>query len=547
MATRSGGQSLERGRAAVLRRAWGEAYAQLATADREAPLAPSDLDTLAMAARLVGEDEAAVEAWTRAHQASLAQGDLAAAAMESFWLAFTLLFQGDMARGGGWLARGHRILDEAGLDCPARGYLLLPVAVGKAQAGDAQGAYDLFVRAAEVATRFHDPTLMTFALHGQGRALVTQGEIGRGVPLLDEAMVAVTAGEVSPLVAGAIYCSLIETCQRIFDLRRADEWTAALTQWCASQPDLLAFRGFCMVHRAQIFQLRGAWDDALDEARLACERLSRPTIQPAIGEAWYQRAEVHRLRGEFAEAEEAYRQASPWRKPHPGLALLRLAQGRIEPARAAIRGVMEENADRPDRWAVLTAEVEIALASGDVPAARVAAHELAGFARRFEAPFLRALAAQAAGAVSLAEDDARSALGALRSAWTSWREIDAPYEAARVGVRIAEACRALGDQDGSRLELETARRTFEQLGAAPDLDRIERMVSGPAPTAVGPLTAREVEVLKLVASGRTNKAIADQLFISEKTVARHLSNIFNKLDLPSRAAATAYAYRNGLV
>jgi DNA-binding NarL/FixJ family response regulator len=302
-----------------------------------------------------------------------------------------------------------------------------------------------------------------------------------------------------------------------------------------------------MVHRAQIFQLRGAWDDALDEARLACERLSRPTIQPAIGEAWYQRAEVHRLRGEFAEAEEAYRQASPWRKPHPGLALLRLAQGRIEPARAAIRGVMEENADRPDRWAVLTAEVEIALASGDVPAARVAAHELAGFARRFEAPFLRALAAQAAGAVSLAEDDARSALGALRSAWTSWREIDAPYEAARVGVRIAEACRALGDQDGSRLELETARRTFEQLGAAPDLDRIERIESAPAPTGAGPLTAREVEVLKLVASGRTNKAIADQLFISEKTVARHLSNIFNKLDLPSRAAATAYAYRNGLV
>jgi DNA-binding CsgD family transcriptional regulator len=531
----------------MARRAWSEAFTQLAAADRETPLAPFDLDALALAARLIGKDEEAVEAWTRAHQANLAEGDLGAAAQDAFWLALTLLFQGDMARGGGWLARGQRILDEAGLDCPARGYLMLPVAVGKAQAGEIQGAYDMFVRAAEVAARFHDPTLTAFALHGQGRALVTMGEIARGVPLLDEAMIAVTAGETSPLIAGVIYCSLIETCQRIFDLRRADEWTTALQRWCASQPDLFAFRGFCMVHRAQILQLRGAWEDALAEARLACERLSQPPGQPAIGEAWYQRAEVHRLRGEFAEAEEAYRQASPWRKPHPGLALLRLAQGQVEPARAAIRRVMEESADRPDRWAVLNAEVEIALAAGDLPAARTASTELASLARRFEAPFLRALAAQAAGAVSLAENDARGALTALRNAWTSWREIDAPYEAARVGVRIAEACRALGDEDGSRLELDAARSAFERLGAVPELARLDRLSSAPAESGAGPLTARELEVLKLVAAGKTNKAIADQLFISEKTVARHLSNIFNKLDLPSRAAATAYAYREGLV
>ena len=536
----------ERGRAAFARRAWGDAYAELAAADREAPLGLEDLERLAVAAYLVGRDDDSATAWGRAHQACLHAGDVTRAARCAFWLAFGLLNRGEVARGGGWLARAQRLLDEGDRDCVEQGYLLVPTAIQRFAAGDPATAYATFDQAAAIGDRFRNPDLATLARSGQGRALIRLGRIAEGMALLDEVMVAVTADEASPSVAGVIYCSVIDACQEVFDLRRAREWTTALSHWCASQPGLVPYRGECLVYRAEIMQLHGAWSDAVEEARRACEWLARPP-GPATGLAFYQRAELHRLRGEFAKAEQAYRQASRFgRTPQPGLALLRLAQRQLDAAAAAIRRAVEEARDRLIRAKVLAAHAEIMLAVGDVPAAHAAADELTTVAAALDAPLLRAVAAQAAGAVLLAEGDARAAVEALRRAWMAWQALEAPYEAARVRVLLGLAYRALGDRDTAAMELDAARWVFRQLGALPDVLRVEALVRDAAPKAAGGLTAREVEVLRLVAAGKTNRAIAADLFLSERTVDRHVSNIFAKLGLSSRAAATAYAVEHGL-
>jgi ATP/maltotriose-dependent transcriptional regulator MalT len=298
------------------------------------------------------------------------------------------------------------------------------------------------------------------------------------------------------------------------------------------------------VHRAEIMQLHGQWLDAEGEAEQARERLSG---HPAVGAAHYQQAELYRLRGDSARAEEAYRQASAWgREPQPGLALLRLAQGRVDAAEAAIQRVAHEKQTRVSRSRVLAAYVEIALAAGDVGAAREAADELAAMASQLDSRFLHALSGHATGAVLLAEGDAHAACAALRRAWADWSQIEAPYEGARARVLLGIGCRDLGDDDTAEMELDAARWVFRELGAIPDLVRVDSL-SRPAPTAVGGLTDREVEVLVLVATGRSNRAIAAELFLSEHTVARHLQNIFAKLDVSSRTAASAFAFEHHLL
>lgn len=539
--------ALDRGREAFGRQAWGDAYAQLSTADRDRPLELEDLERLAVAVYLLGRDGDTADVLARAHHESLRRGDPARAARHAFWLGFGLLERGDMAQGGGWLGRAGRVL-EGQPACVEHGYLLLPVALQSLGESDFRSASATFDKIAEIAERFLDPDLVTLARLGRGQALIGMAETERGVALLDEAMVAVTAGEVSPIVVGIVYCSVIEACQGIFDLRRAQEWTAALSRWCESQPDLVPYRGQCLLYRAELMQLHGAWQDAADEARRAHEQLARPPAEPAVGAAIYQQAELHRLRGEFAKAEEAYRQASQHgRRPEPGLAQLRLAQGQIDAAAAAIRRALDEAHDRATRPRLLDASVEIALAAGDIAAATAASAELSEIADTSAAPLLRAMAARAEGAVHLAQGDARGALGALRRAWATWQDLDAPYEAARVRVLIGLACRELADNDTAEMELDAARQVFRQLGARPDLARADALAGKAATRAAGGLTAREVEVLRLVAAGKTNRAIATSLFISEKTVARHVSNIFTKLGLSSRSAATAYAYQHDLL
>lgn len=540
--------SLQRARDAFSRCGWTDAYALLAAADQEAPLQPEDLERLAAAAYLIGRDPESADIWTRAHQAFLSVGAIERAARCAYWLAFALMQHGERARAAAWVTRARQLLEHGHEDCVEYGYVLLPIALQRLFGGDAAGAYDTFCRAAEIGDRFGDRDLMALTRHSRGRVLIRMGQIREGVSLLDDAMVAVDAGEVSPLVVGNVYCSVIEGCLEVFDLRRAQEWTAALTRWCESQPDLVPYRGQCLVRRAEVLQLHGAWPEALEAARQACERLVRPSTQPASGAAFYQCGELHRLRGEFAEAEEAYRHASRYgRTPQPGLALLRLAQGRTESAATAIRLAVDEAQSTETRSRLLPAYVEIMLAAGDIQAARAAAEELASVAGDLDASLLNAVAAQARGAVLLADADARAALPMLRQAWTAWQEVEAPYEAARVRVLIGLASRTLGDADAAEMEFDAARWIFQQLGASSDLTRVEGLSRAAEPRTTGGLSAREIQVLRQVAAGKTNRQIAAELFISERTVERHLSNIFNKLDLPSRAAATAYAYEHQLL
>jgi DNA-binding NarL/FixJ family response regulator len=536
---------IARGRAAFERRAWTETYDTLLAADRESALALEDLERFGLAAHLIGMDDAAVELGGRAHHIAFEAGDIPRAARHAFWLGMQFMQRGDVARGGGWIGRAARILDEGGVDAVESGYLAIPEGISRIEA-DPAAALVAFERAAAFAERFDDPDLAALSRLGRGRSLIRLGETARGVALLDDAMVAVTSDELSPIVIGIVYCAAIEAFEEIFDIRRAQGWTRALTEWCARQPDLVPFRGRCLVYRSELLRFHGEWTEALDEARRAQELLLRPPPEAAVGEAYYEQGELLRLRGRFAEAETAYREASQWgRRPEPGLALLQLLRGRGAGARAMIERALEEAPDDISRTRLLPALVEIALGAKDVARARQAVESLSVAERTRPAPLLDAIIARADGDVRVAEGDPREGLRALRRAEAIWRDLDAPYESARVRASLGAALRALGDTDTATLEFDAAIRTFRELGADPDVQRVERLAGRRAGRARG-LSAREAEVLRSIADGKTNRAIATELGISERTVDRHVSNIFTKIGVSSRSAATAYAYEHEL-
>ncbi len=537
----------EKGRAAFARRAWGDAYEAFAEAGLS-ELPAEDVERFAIAAGLSGRDEANVEGFARLYQLRLDAGEPLPAARAAHWAAMRMFALGEPARASGWLARAQRLVDAAGHDCVERGYLLLPHVFRHTAAGDYGAARATAVAAGEIGVRYGDRDLSALARMFEGRALVRHGRLAEGLPILDEAMVAVTSSELSPIVAGLIYCGVIAACQQSYALDRAREWTAALGAWCDAQPQLVAFAGACLIHRSEILQLGGAWSEATVEARRASTRLAA-TKDFEAGNAFYQEGELHRLRGEPDAAEKAYALASErGREPQPGLSLLRLAQGRVDVAAASTRRVLAATSDPLQRTRFLPAHVEIMLAASDVGEARRAADELAALANGFGMELLHALADHAIGAVLLAEGGARDAIGPLRRAQEAWQRAGAPYPSARIRVLVARAFAALGDEDGAALERGAAKKVFAALGAAPDLAALD-VVAAPArgKASAHGLSARELEVLLLVAAGKTNKIIGAELFVSEKTVDRHVSNIFVKLDVPSRAAATAWAFRHGLV
>jgi ATP/maltotriose-dependent transcriptional regulator MalT len=538
--------ALERGRDAYAARAWVDAHTLLQRADEAEPLAPSDLGLLATAAYMLGRDEEWVAAHERAHHLHLESGEVEPAARAAFWIGLSFALRGEFGPAEGWFGRAQRLLEEHGADSVERGFLLIPYALGLLSAGDCSAAGAAAADAGAVGRRFGDRDLCALALLLEGQVAASDARVDEGLALLDEAMVAVTTEDLSPVIAGLVYCAVILTCQEVFEVRRAREWTQALDRWCRRQPDMVAFTGRCLVHRAEILQLGGSWADALEEARRAGRRFVE-TNNPTAGLALYREAELLRLQGDLDGAEEAYRAANRagW-EPQPGLAQLRLAQGRVEAAGATIRRATAESADPLRRAALLPAYVEIMLAVGETKEARAACDELEAVARTYSSAMLVAIAAYERGAVELARGDAPGALELLRRALESWRTLEAPYEAARTRVLIGEACRLLEDTDACTLELEAALADFVQLGARPDAARAERLLGRGQDGAEHGLSQRELEVLRLVAAGKSNREIAAQLVISEHTVARHVQNIFVKLRVSSRTAATAFAFEHDL-
>jgi DNA-binding CsgD family transcriptional regulator len=543
----SGSADLELGRRAYAQRVWPAAYESLSAADGRDALAAADLELLAMAAYMLGRVDEFLATLERAHHASVGTGESLQAARLAVHLGINLAISGDVAQAGGWFARAQRLVEREEGDCAERGYLLLPLALRREAAGEYALVAETAAEAALAGERFGDRDLFALGAHVQGNALIRLGRFEEGFRYLDEAMLAVTGGELSPIVTGIVYCGAIAGCEEAYELRRAHEWTDALARWWEGQPELVAFTGRCLAHRAEILQFHGDWPEALEEARRAQERCERAMNRLAAGQAAYQQAEVLRRQGEFAAAEAAYRDANACgREPQPGLALLRLAEGDAQAAAAAIRRALAETARPLERSRLLPAYAEITVALGDLEQARGACRELGEIAAGFPSGMLRAIADYALGSVELATGEAQAALVTLRRALQGWQELAAPYEAARARVLMAMACRALGDEDTARLELEAALPVFEELSARPELRRVSALARADGDDAHG-LSGRELEVLRLVAAGRTNREIAATLVLSEHTIARHVHNIFAKLHVSSRTAATAFAFEHDLV
>lgn len=539
---------LERGRNAFARRAWGSAFEALTTAVGLEGDEPETLEMLATAAYMVGHEDEYLATLERAHRARLEAGNGLGAARAAFWIGISHARRGNMGPAGGWLGRARRLIEDHGKNCVERGYLLLPLAFELEADGELEAASEALTQAAAIGEEFSDRDLFALAAHEQGHLLIKQGRAAEGVRLLDESMVAVAAGELSPIVSGLVYCGVILACQDAHQTQRAQQWTTALADWCDEQPEMLAFSGVCRVHKAELLQLSGAWPETLKEAERARERCLRASNEAAAAAARYVEAEVYRLRGELEAAEAAYRGAAHGGvEPQPGLALLRLAQGEVAAAGASIERALGETTVLPKRALLLAAAVEVALARAEPEAAERAWIELEQLAEAFDSPLLDARSLRCRGMLELASGEAVAALVTLRRSWRLWRELSARYEEAVTRGLIARACAAAGDRDAAEAEAEAARATLVELGAAPALEQLGTP-SGPAGERDRHgLTARELEVLSHMAAGRTNRAIADELVLSKRTIDRHASNIYAKLGVSSRAAATAFALRHELL
>ena len=537
-------EELVRARDAYDRRDWLSAYEGLSDVGADA-LTAADFFRLATVAFLLGHRNDCVQAMQRAHRLHLDAGEPTAAARCGLWLAMVLEIAGESAVAGGWASRSERLLDQVAEDVVERGYLLIERMYGHVFSGEMDQALPLATEAEDYGRRFTDPDLTALAVSSVGRILMHSGRVPEGLARMDESMTGVVAGEVGPLVAGAVYCSMVEACQEVADFDRAAEWTTMLTRWCEDQPGLVPFTGQCAVHRGQIMRVRGAYDAALEEFERALVRYDLAGSSPAVGLVWAERGEVLRIRGDLAGAESAFERAvASGHEPQPGLALLWLAQGRVSAATAAVERLLSEVLDPVERARLLPAATEVRLATGAVDEAAASADELAGLAAEFRCTGLQASADHALGSTLGARGDLAGAVPHLRRAARLWARLEAPLETARTRAVLGQAFRGLGDEASGIAELTAARRTFGEIGAVPAEREVAALL---APSAPAGLTAREVEVLRLVAAGRSNPEIATELVLSEKTVARHLSNIFAKLDVRSRTAAAAFAYAHHLV
>lgn len=522
---------------------WTETYKALKK--REETLKTGELYQLAVAAYLLGKDVESIDILSTTHHHFLKTENVSQAIRCAFWIGMLLMIKGERSRGGGWFSRAQRLAEEHPCKGTENGLLLIPAGLKSLSTGSADIAYANFKKACEAGKGYNDPDLTTLSLLGQGQAMVQLENISKGMALLDEAMVATESADISPLVLGIVYCAVIETCLKVYDIRRAQEWTAVLSQWCESQPDMLPFRGQCLIRRSQIMHIHGEWSKAQEEMQRACRILSKPPGEPAAGEAYYLLAETFRLRGDFQQAEECYIEANRWRrKPQPGLALLRLAQNEKELAVNGVQRALDETNTPLQRIKILPAYIDIMLGREKITEARSAVNELIAAAEKYDTTYIQAITAYCQGALLLKENKPAAAVKALCKSLNFWNELDAPYRAATTRLLLGIAYKDQRDQDTAMMELTAAQRIFKDLKALPDLKKVEALLEVRHEPDLHGLTSRELQVLLLVAGGKTNKTIADKLSISERTVERHLSNIFNKLQVNSRTEATAFAYKN---
>lgn len=520
---------------------WADKYSQLLAAGSSRV---DDVESLATAAMLLGRTAESVDALGRSFQLRLDAGEPIAAIRSAFWATFQLFNSGDFGQGAGWVARLGRIVEQEPAESAGRAYALVQHAYQQvAVESDYATGRGTAAEAASLGRRTGEVDIVALALSVQGRAALRLGAVKDGLAILDEAMLEVTGGAATVLAVGAVYCTVIDGCDEVFDFRRAREWTEALSAWCDRQSGIMTFRGQCLVHRSRIRHLQGDWTAALADAELACQRFI--VAEPYLaGGSWYQLAEIQRAKGEHHHAETSYHKASEFGEdPQPGLGLVWMAQGNGHAALVAVQRALEEGGENWQRARYLPALVEIALALGRTDVALEATVELSELATTIDMPMLKAVAAKAEGSVRLAEGEARAALRHLRESQRLWRRLGAPYEEARVRLLIAKACRFIGDDASAQLEQEAARKAFAAVGAKVESEQFGR------PTAAENhgLSRREVEVLGLLVTGETNQGIADQLFLAVRTVDRHVSNILAKLGVGSRTAATTYAFKHGLV
>ena len=527
------------------RGSWRETYEVLAEVE-PSELEPVDLELLADAAWWLSRRDETITFRQRAYAGYAAASDDVGAAGMAARLAVEHFGRGDPAVGAGWLAKAHRHADRVPERAEHGLLFLIDATVSRFQ-GDIERATTLADRAADLGERYGDPDLLAMAIHTQGLIAIATGRVTEGLALLDEAMTSVLAGEVSPFFTGVIYCNVIGACLELADVGRAGEWSDAARIWCDSIPPESPFPGMCRVNRAEVSRLRGAWEEADEEALRAVDELL--AFDPMLAaQALAESGEIHRRRGDLDAAEAAFSRAKEIGvDPQPGLALLRMAQGKADAAVEALRqAISEESESLLRRARLLSAQAEVAIAVSDLDTAGEATDRLVDLAQQVPAPALAATADAARGALLLARGEASEAVIVLRRACAAWRDLKLPYEAARSRAAFGLALRAVGREDDAAFELDAARAEFARLGAAPDAAQVAASIGGPKELPAG-LTAREVEVLRLVAAGRSNRQIAEALVISEHTVARHLQNMFTKLDVSSRAAATAFAFEHGLV
>jgi ATP/maltotriose-dependent transcriptional regulator MalT len=518
---------------------WPETYRRLTSRD-PADLTPGELEALADTAWLVCRLQESLAARQRAYAGYHEAHDDQSAARTAWRLFWDNLYNGDKVVALGWLHRARRHLVTIP-ESAEHGFVALAESELALNRGAGDEADSCAVRAVEIGERHGTPSVVALGLTLRGRALIAHGRLHEGCAGLDEAMALLLSGQLDVFFTGAVYCTVIAECHDVADLERAAEWTDAARAWCASLPVVTPFHGICRIHRGEILGLRGLWAEAEDEIRTAGEELT--AFKPrSAAEALYALAEIRRRRGDLVGAEHSFLRAHELgRDPQPGLARVRLAQGHTTAASAALRTALaDQSMSRGRRADLLAAQVPVAIAAGEYELAREAADELSSIAGTLDRPAVIAMAALARGAVRLAGNDAEGAVGDLRVASATWRALRLPYEEAEAHLLLGKATHAMGDEEGARLEIQTARVGFERLGAHRDAHRAAAALAGRLDRLAG-LTEREAEVLRLVAVGMSNRQIGQALAISEYTVARHLQNLYVKLGVSSRTAATAVA------